>query len=140
MSHDTTSNPSAATLRGIVSDVLVMQESKLQQQAIWTNVDVPAAPFAGDKRAMKLLIYQMVADAVAQMPEGGDLSISAFVDSHMIELEVADSTSMERKPMASEGLEDLAGRCGGRMRWIKCAQGGTARVLQIRKQYQRAAA
>ena len=140
MPHDAMRNPTPTTLQDVVGDALMMHESKLQQQGIWTNIDVPPAPFPADKRAMKLLVHQMVADAIAQMPAGGDLSISAYVDANMIELEVADSTSVERKPTDGDGLEELAGRCGGRMRWIKCAQGGTARVLQIRKQYQRAAA
>ena len=136
------SQQSAETLDELVAGVVQLLESRLSQQGIWVNCEVPTVPVPLPVRDLKRAIYQMVADACNQMVQGGDLSISAYVDGRQVEVEVADSATVPAASSltGSNKLRQVAMQCGGQMRLVNCAQGGTARILQIGSNQRRAAA
>ena len=92
-----------------------------------TSVPVPADPqYTAD------LIKSLVRQSLEEMPEGGDLSITACEMAHGLELELADTggdvdSRPTRLPMAAAAI-------GARIDWQNCPQGGAAATITFRAQ------
>ena len=92
-----------------------------------TSLDVPADP-AGTV----LLVRTLVGQALAEMPEGGDLNITACATPQGVELELADTGSdiedrATRLPLAAAAI-------GAQVKWQNCPQGGGAVTVTFRPQ------
>ena len=132
---------STSTIRETVQAVLDMLDSRLQDRGIWLTVDVPAVVVPLSERSLQCALYGMLMDAMEHMGVGGDLSVTVYADEDVLELEVADSAeTCGRRIDSCESVELLAQQCGGKLRWVHCAQGGTARILQLPLPRHRAAA
>jgi signal transduction histidine kinase len=92
-----------------------------------TSLDVPADPV----RTVELL-RTLVGQALAEMPDGGDLSIAACETSRGVELELAD-TGCDIQDRATR-LPLAAAAIGAQVIWQNCPQGGGAVTVTFRRE------
>ncbi len=90
-----------------------------------TEIPVPADPLRTAE-----LIRTLVTQALQEMPEGGDLSITACPTPQGLELELADTGS----DIASRArrLPMVAATIGAQVAWQNCPQGGAAVTVTFR--------
>jgi hypothetical protein len=77
------------------------------------------------------LIRTLVNQAIDEMPDGGDLTVTAWESSQGIELEMADTggdieSRGQRLPMAAAAI-------GAKLAWNNCPQGGAAVTITFRR-------
>ena len=78
------------------------------------------------------LIGALVKQALAQMPESGELSITAVETAAGIELELADTGArVESRPTS---LPMAAAAIGAQVTWQNCPQGGAAATIIFARQ------
>jgi hypothetical protein len=92
-----------------------------------TSLEVPADP-AGTV----LLIRTLVGQALTEMPQGGDLTITACETARGLELELADTGGdiqdrATRLPLAAAAI-------GAKVAWQNCPQGGGAVTVTFARQ------
>ena len=92
-----------------------------------TSIEVPA-----DSGRTVELIQTLVGQALSEMTEGGDLTITACETVHGLELELADTGRdiehrAQRLPMAAAAI-------GAQVVWQNCPQGGGAVTVTFRRQ------
>ena len=90
------------------------------------SLEVPADP----GRTVELL-KTLVGQSLAEMPKGGDLSITAVETSHGVELELAD-TGCDIQDRATR-LPLAAAAIGAQVTWQNCPQGGAAVTVTFRR-------
>lgn len=132
MSHqwiDPTACQSLAVLVESVTAPLLIEHSAAVclEMDIDLSLDVPADP----TRTVDL-IRTLVKQALAEMPDGGDLTITACETARGVELELADTgASIEsratRLPLAAAAI-------GAQIAWLNCPQGGAAVTVTFRRQ------
>lgn len=92
---------------------------------ICLEMDVPAGlPVPADAERTAELLRALTAQALAEMPDGGDLTFTACETATGIELEVADTgcdiaDREKRLPMVAATIE-------AKLMWQNCPQGGAA--------------
>lgn len=91
------------------------------------SLEVPADPV----RTVELL-RTLVGQSLAEMPAGGDLSITACETSHGVELEMAD-TGCDVQDRATR-LPLAAAAIGAQVTWQNCPQGGGAVTVAFRRE------
>ena len=118
---DPSTCPSLAVLVESVTAPLLVQHTGpiCLEVEIDGAIDVPADP-----AATVLLIRTLVGQALSQMPDGGELNITACVTPLGIELELADTgcdveARGARLPLAAAAI-------GANVVWQNCPQGGGA--------------
>lgn len=89
-----------------------------------TSLDVPADP-----ARTVLLIRTLVDQALSEMPQGGDLTITACNTAGGVELEFADTggdveNRVKRLPLVAAAL-------GAQLEWRNCPQGGGAVTVKF---------
>lgn len=110
----------AVLVESVAAPLLIQHRAPVcLEMDIDTAIEVPADP-AGTV----LLIRTLVGQALAEMPQGGDLNITACQTARGLELEVADTGSdieerVRRLPLAAAAL-------GAQVVWHNCPQGGGA--------------
>jgi hypothetical protein len=78
------------------------------------------------------LISVLVKQALAQMPDGGELSITACETAATVELELADTGArVEARPTS---LPMAAAAIGAQVIWQNCPQGGAAATIVFARQ------
>jgi hypothetical protein len=92
-----------------------------------TSLDVPADP-----ARTVLLVRTLVDQALSEMPEGGDLTITACETAQGFELEFADTggdidNRVKRLPLVAAAL-------GAQLVWRNCPQGGGAVTVTFPRQ------
>lgn len=92
-----------------------------------TSVPVPADPSQTAE-----LLRALVRQSLQEMPDGGDLSVTACEMPHGLELELADTgAEIESRPTR---LPMAAATIGARVGWQNCPQGGAAVTITFRAQ------
>lgn len=82
-----------------------------------------------DKRSVAAIVETLCRQALAAMPDGGDLMITACDTPSGIDLEIADSgTDLESR---ERHLPFAAAAIDARMTWQSCPQGGVAVTIQF---------
>ena len=77
------------------------------------------------------LIRTLVTQALAEMPEGGDLNITACETERGIELEFADNGCDVKE--RAQSLPLVAAAIGAKLNWQNCPQGGGAVTVTFRR-------
>lgn len=98
-------------------------------------------PVPDDVSKVVALLESLVSQSLEEMPEGGDLTVTAVSSPAGIELELADTgCDVEQR---SRRLPMVAAAIGASLSWQNCPQGGgavTIRFPSARPQQQRVAA
>jgi len=126
---DPNSCPTLVVLVESVAGPLLMQHAApiALEMDINANVAVPA-----DAVRTAELIRTLVIQAIDEMPDGGDLTVTVCEMPQCIELEVADTGSdieyrARRLPMAAAAI-------GAQLVWRNCPQGGAAVTVTFARQ------
>jgi signal transduction histidine kinase len=140
-----------------VDEVVNAVGAQLVAQRVTTDIDVSSPlVIVADRELMRRALVNLVLNALAAMPDGGELTIIGCLDGEGLVLEVADS---------GPGLSDQAGQCvvpsnfpsetsgrglaivhrvaevhGGRVTAANCAQHGAAFTIRIPQRHEEAAA
>jgi C4-dicarboxylate-specific signal transduction histidine kinase len=139
-------------LHEVVRDVLLALETRIQSQGVCVTVDVSPHVVMQPVTALRPALFQLVSNALDNMPTGGDLAVTSFEDQHCVEVEVADSGQgidhlvrrlLRRPPYEGAPLwaaRRFAAEQGGELRAANCSQGGAALTLSVPRATSRAAA
>jgi len=134
----------------LVQEVLETVSTRMQRQAVQAILDVPRnVRLHADRALLRRALLDLVHNALDAMPEGGELTITAYVGRDQLELEVADSgPGLEREirqtafqPFYStkgHGLglgltivRQITHLHGGEVSVLNCPEGGAAFTLRL---------
>ena len=137
-------------VRRLIDEVLQTLAARMKGQSVEADIDVPQTHFvSADSEMLRRCVLGLTLHALDAMPSGGELSITSYIGPHGFELEIADSgqsdsasfrSDLRGVPAASttrlrSGDIALAYRLiaahGGYISARNCADGGTARTIQI---------
>ncbi len=120
---------SLAILVESVASVLLTQNSApiCLEVDIASSLKLPANP-----NQTVDLIRTMVMQAVAEMQQGGELTITAVDGPNGIELEIADTGRAVE--LRETRIPFAVAAVGARIRWQNCPQGGAAATIVFRPQ------
>ena len=110
----------AALIERVAASLLVSHSAAV---ALEMDID-PEAGVPADPALTSLLVESLIRAAVAEMPGGGDLTITAVTNDRGYELEIADTGESCRHRVCSRPL--VAAKIGARVQWDDCPQGGSA--------------
>ncbi|MFK8112573.1 MAG: ATPase [Rubripirellula sp.] len=117
----------AVLVESVTAPLLIEHSSPICLELdIDTALGVPASP----ERTVDL-IHTLVRQSLAEMPEGGDLTITACETPLGIELEMAD-TGRDIEDRATL-LPLAAASIGAKVMWQNCPQGGGAVTVTFRR-------
>ena len=118
----------AVLIESVTAPLLIVHEAAICLELdIDTSLEVPA-----DSQQTVELIRALVNQSLQQMPQGGDLTITACQTAKGMELELADTgcdieSRQKRTPIAAAAL-------GVELLWQNCPQGGAAVTMTFRRQ------
>ena len=118
----------AVLVESVTSPLLIEHKSPVCLELdIDTSLGVPA-----DSGRTVDLLQTLVVQALSEMPEGGDLLVTACETIRGLELEIADTGSdienrVQRMPIAAAAL-------GAQVVWQNCPQGGAAVTVTFQRQ------
>jgi hypothetical protein len=118
----------AVLVESVTAPLLIEHKSPVCLELdIDTSLEVPA-----DSGRTVDLVQTLVLQALLEMPDGGDLTITACETIHGLELELADTGNdienrIQRMPIAAAAL-------GVHIVWQNCPQGGAAVTVTFRRQ------
>jgi hypothetical protein len=78
------------------------------------------------------LVRTLVKQAIDEMPDGGDLTVTACETHRGVELEMADTGSDIQQ--RAQRLPLTAAAIGAQLAWQNCPQGGAAVTVTFRRQ------
>ena len=148
--HQTTQYQRVFPLRELVADVLQPLASRLDEQRIQTEIDIPSSlSITAERELLRRAVRNLILNAVDAMPEGGLLVATSAVGPGAVELEIADTgaalsdeqrqQAFELLPSAQRGgtgwglavVRRIAELHGGSVTAANCPEGGAAFTLQI---------
>lgn len=134
----------------LVEEVCASFESGLESNLIEAEIDVPPNTLmTADREMIRQMLNQLVENAIAVMPGGGDLVVTSYECTDGFELEIADSgpgisdeekqnfIAMKRgkKSQATgQGMAlvyQIAEAHGGTVTAVNCPEGGAAFTIKI---------
>ena len=140
----------AFSLRLLVEEVVGAIDSRLASQAIAVVLNVPPEQtIVADRRLLRRAIEDLMLNAVAAMPDGGELVLTSAAGRGAVELEIADSGpplldaarrhAFDPLPAGCRGrnagelamVRQIADLHGGTVTAVNCPDGGVAFTLQI---------
>jgi two-component system sensor histidine kinase GlrK len=83
----------AVCLDRLVEDVIEKQRSTLASRSVTLNRKIPAVVFDGNARRLRVIVDNLLSNAIRHTPIGGDIGISLHGDDGVVTLEVTDSGS-----------------------------------------------
>lgn len=116
----------AVLVESVIAPLLIEHDSPVCLELdIDTSLEVPADP----TKTVELL-KGLVGQSLAEMPEGGDLTVTACETPTGVELELADTgcdveAREQRFPMVAAAI-------GASVSWLNCPQGGAAVTIKFR--------
>lgn len=116
----------AVLVESVIAPLLIQHDAPVCLELdIDTSVEVPAEQL----RTVELL-RTLVTQSLQEMPEGGDLTVTACETPTGLELELADTgcdiaDRQKRLPLAAAAI-------GASLRWQNCPQGGAAVTIRFR--------
>jgi signal transduction histidine kinase len=118
----------AVLVESVTAPLLIKHEAAICLELdIDTSFGVPA-----DSERMVDLLQALVNQALAEMPEGGDLTITACETAQGLELELADTGCEIENRLQSTPI--AAAAMGLELVWQNCPQGGVAVTLTFHRQ------
>lgn len=123
-----TSHSLAVLVESVTAPLLIAHSAPICLEIdIDISVQVPADP----ARTVDL-VKTLVGQAIDEMPEGGDLYVTACETARGLELEVADTgRDIDQRP---KNLPLAAAAIGAQVAWQNCPQGGAAVTITFRRQ------
>jgi signal transduction histidine kinase len=137
-------------LRLLVEDVARAMDSRLASQAIAIVLNVPAdQTIVADRLMLRRAVEDLMLNAIAAMPGGGELVVTSAAGRGTVELEIADSGppltddarrhAFDLSPVASHGREtgalaivrQIIELHGGEVTVVNCPDGGVAFTLLL---------
>jgi hypothetical protein len=123
-----TSNSLAVLVESVSAPLLIGHSAPI---CLEIDIDISLSVPADPARTVDL-VQTLVGQAIAEMPEGGDLYITACETSRGLELEVADTgRDIEKRP---QRLPLAAAAIGAQVVWQNCPQGGGAVTVTFQRQ------
>ena len=110
----------AVLVEAVTAPLLIQHESPI---CLELEVD-PALGSPADQERTAELIRTLVKQSLAEMPDGGDLLITACETPHGIELEFADTGCDVQQ--RSQSMPMAAAAVSAKLAWHNCPQGGGA--------------
>ncbi len=141
-------NRQDVNLRTIVDRVLDDLSESIARQRIVVTLDVPdEMPLHADETMVQSAVSHLARNAIATMPDGGELVLTGYAGEKEIELEIADSgpglppeglteklleTSFDDPSIHRLSVaEHIAQLHGGRVTALNCPEGGAAFTLHF---------
>ncbi|MDA8697136.1 ATPase [Rhodopirellula sp.] len=120
----------AVLVESVVGQILIQQETPICLELdIDTMIEVPA-----DAEKIVSLLESLVSQSLDEMPDGGDLTITAVESQDGLELELADTgCDVENR---SRRLPMIAAAIGAGLSWQNCPQGGGAVTIRFPRKQQ----
>ncbi len=134
----------------LIREVCESLEPQLAAQDIQTDLDVPAGlAVSADRDMLRRALLNLILNALDVMPQGGELSITAFAGPRGVELEIADSgpgipeardqrlfepfftTKSGGTGLGLTIVERIVTAHGGDVSACNCPQGGAAFTIRI---------
>lgn len=111
----------------VTAPLLIQHESP-----VCLELDIPTLmPLPADVHQTAELLRTLVIQSLAEMPDGGDLMITACETAGGVELELADSGSdLDQRP---QSRPISAASIGANLKWQNCPQGGAAVTIYFGK-------
>ena len=145
-------------LRALIEDVHSSLRPRFLAQGVMTSVDVPLhTTLLADYSMLRQAVYNLTANALDAMPDGGELVVTAWSGKGGVEIEIADSGHglsdearqrafdpfFSTKSGAGLGLpivQRLIEAQGGNVAATNCPEGGAAFTVRIPQRVMEAAA
>jgi signal transduction histidine kinase len=137
-------------IHALVHDICDSLAPQLEAQGIQTELDIPVGlRIVADGEMLRRATMNLVLNALDAMPDGGELSITAWMGARTFELEIADSgpgindnvrrhlfepfftTKSNGTGLGLTIVDRIAEAHGGEVRAENCPQGGAAFTIQI---------
>ena len=148
--HPTSRDWGTFPLRELVEEVCRPLASRLEAQAIQTEIDIPPSLMVtADRELLRRAVRNLLLNALDAMPEGGLLTATSAAGPRAVELEIADTgaslsdeerqQAFELLPTAQRGgtgwglavVHRIAEVHGGSVTAANCPEGGVAFTLRI---------
>ena len=118
----------AVLVESVTAPLLIGHKSPVCLELdIDTSLEVPA-----DAGRVVDLLQTLVVQALSEMPDGGDLTVTVCDTIHGLELEIADTGSDIEK--RAQSMPIAAAALGVQVVWQNCPQGGAAVTVTFRRQ------
>ena len=132
----------------LIGEVCGALETSELRRGIFLDIDAPPYTIVqGDRQQLRLLLHELVSNAMHVTPRGGSVVVSAFCDEQFVELEVADSSIGIRRdalgdtvetalspPSSLPGWQDICAIVAnhhGRILVADCPDGGIALTVRL---------
>ncbi len=118
----------AVLVESVIAPLLIEHSAAVCLEVeIDAEIGVPA-----DANRTVDLIRALVSQSLDEMPDGGDLTVTACETHHGVELELADTgcgveSRVTRLPLAAAAI-------GAGVKWQNCPQGGAAVTITFRRE------
>lgn len=141
------------SLRELAEDVFWPLRPQCQRQAVKTTIDIPSnLTITANRKLICRAVENLMRHAIAAMPDGGTLTVTAIVGRDVVELEIADTgasfsdaarlhvfdpsaTPVEYAPNADSreltAVHRIAELHGGDVTVANCPEGGVAFTLRL---------
>lgn len=149
-SKSKTSSPAhKASIDIMTLDTLQQFEDRLKSKKLRLEKELQSTTADVLPNEISAAIYQLIENAIARSPEGGNVNVTLVDNENCWELEVANSSkadferwgAAQNSPLpdcsSSASLQaviDAAESHGGELKSLNCPLGGTANILKIPRQ------
>jgi hypothetical protein len=123
-----TSHSLAVLVESVTAPLLIAHSAPI---CLEIDIDIALQVPADPERTVDL-VQTLVGQAIKEMPDGGDLYITACESANGLELEVADTgRDIDQRP---QRLPLAAAAIGAQVAWQNCPQGGGAVTVTFGRQ------
>ena len=149
--QDTANPPTQASIDVLTLETLQQFEERLKSKNLQLEKEIQSTTAAVSANEISAAIHQLVENAIARSPDGGNVNVTLIDNENCWELEVANSSKSDferwgaatNSPLPDgsqqESLQAViqaANSHGGELKSLNCPLGGTANILKIPRQNQ----
>lgn len=148
--QNTAGEPTTTSIDALTLDALQKFQCRLKSKRLQLEKELQSTTAPVSTKEISAAICQLIENAIAQSPEGGNVNVTLIDNEHCWELEVANSAKahFERwgathsaqqpgcSPETLHAVVQAANSHGGELKSLNCPLGGTANILKIPRQNQ----